>query len=464
MGVAAMDSPDSVYAVPVLGKVLIYAPLHNLAALVNPGATRLLRDSLYRDETHISGELASIARTIRNDGTSPPQRRKGEVVPSLLGLLPTRACNLACKYCGFTASAEPELTMNVKLAEDAVNWYMSVLQKVGADRALLHYFGGEPFCAGDVLEKSVCLARRRAEEIGCALRIEVTTNGFFSAEWCDWAAKQLDTVVLSLDGPYDIQDLHRPSRSGLGSHETVERNAKALSASPVELFLRSCVTGETVGRVPEIATWFCDEFRPTGVSFEPLQPSVQSMSANMEPPDPWCFAQAFVEAAHVLESQGVQPVYAGANVHSIDLSFCPVARDAVIVSGDGSVQACYLLPREWKKKGLEMRMGFIEGTDVVFDPEAVASVRDLNVHNKTLCQRCFSKWHCAGGCHVNHDTSHPPGAYDRLCIQTRIISLRNVLRTMGQDALVSEWLADREAMEESVLRASDLLADWEGAV
>ena len=71
------------------------------------------------------------------------------------------------------------------------------------------------------------------------------------------------------------------------------------------------------------------------------------------------------------------------------------------------------------------------------------------------------KWHCAGGCHVNHTPTDPSDAYDRLCVQTRIIALRNILEAMGQDHLAREWLWDREAAERSVFQSSDLLLDLE---
>jgi len=132
-----------------------------------------------------------------------------------------------------------------------------------------------------------------------------------------------------------------------------------------------------------------------------------------------------------------------------------------IVSPDGTLSACYLLERDWEAKGLDLRLGRVEGGHVQLWAEAVASARSLNVHNKPLCARCFCKWHCAGGCHVNHTPAGTPGEYDRLCVQTRTIALWNVLKAMGQDDLAHEWLRDRAAVAGSVYRASDLLLDLE---
>jgi uncharacterized protein len=290
---------------------------------------------------------------------------------------------------------------------------------------------------------------------------EVATNGVFSEARCRWAADNLDTIVMSLDGPADIQDRHRPYKDGRSTFKRASHNARILSEGSADLFLRTCVTDQTAGRLPEIATWFCEEFRPRGVCFEPLQPSAASSAAQLDPPDPWKFARNFIQAAPILESHGVEPIYTAADIHARRASFCPVAQDVAIVSPDGTVSACYLLQQDWEAKGLDLRLGHVEHGGIHLWPDAITSVRKLNVHNKPFCARCLCKWHCAGGCHVNHSSEGPTGAYDRLCVQTRIITLNNLLRAMGQDALLSKWLQDQEAVEQSVYQTSDLLLDLE---
>ena len=52
-----------------------------------------------------------------------------------------------------------------------------------------------------------------------------------------------------------------------------------------------------------------------------------------------------------------------------------------------------------------------------------------------------------------------PGQFDRLCIQTRIITLYNILHDLGQDDLALRLLDDRAALEQAVWQVSDLLGD-----
>ena len=355
------------------------------------------------------------------------------------------------------------MAMDLRLARDIVDWYMGLVSSGAQPSAEIHFFGGEPFCAPEVLDLAVPLARARARESGCALRFETATNGVLDQERCRWAADNIDTIVLSLDGPPDVQDLYRPYKDGRGSFEVVTRSARILSEGPTDLYLRACVTDQTVNRMAETAAWFCQEYRPNGICFEPVQPVNGPGSGPFVPPDPWAFARNYVRASECLNAYGVETVYASADIAALQVSFCPVGRDVVIVSPGGSLDACYLLRQDWEAEGLDLSLGRV-GSDggVHVDAERVTHVRGLNVWNKPFCARCFCRWHCAGGCHVHHVLPEPGEGYDRLCIQTRAITLHKILReAIGRPDLSHSLAQDAEAVERAVLQPSDRLLDQE---
>lgn len=452
---------DNIYAVPVSDRHLIYAPLHHFAALTDELAAHRIRDGLVLESDGGTEDLREIVQILRAPAEPMPLPREADFKPAFLGLIPTRGCNLACEYCGFLAAEKSEAVMDLELAREAIDWYLDLVKGDGLTTAEVHFFGGEPFCAEGVIDFAFHYAQLRAAEFGCTVRFEVATNGTFDEDRCRWAAASLDHIVLSLDGPADIQDWHRHRQDGRGSYQSVVRSARLLSEGANELSFRVCVTAETVGRMPEIAAWLCDEFRPGSVSFEPIQPSAPSKAAGLAPPDPWVFARSFSDAAWILEAYGVAPVYAAADITARRVSFCPVGQDVPIVSPDGSIHACYLLREEWEARGLDLWLGKIENGSVLLDDGAVATARGLNVWNKPLCARCFCRWHCAGGCHVNHALSSTPGDYDRLCIQTRILTLRNILTALGQDDLARKLLEDPGALERVVWRSGDTVAEIE---
>jgi uncharacterized protein len=379
--------------------------------------------------------------------------------PSFLGLIPTRACNLACDYCAFQAAGDSVQVMDLALARDAVDWYIGQVARAGQPLAEVHFFGGEPFCAPDVIDLAYHAARASAAAAGCTVRFEVATNGTFGEDRCRWVADSFDAVVLSLDGPADIQDQQRHRQGGQGSFEAVVRSARILSTGAAELAIRACVTAGTAVRMPAIAAWLCQEFRPTSVCFEPVQPSAASDAAGLFPPDAWTFASLYVQAAQVLEAHGVEPVYAAADIHTRRGSFCPVGQDVAIVSPDGTVAACYLLEHEWQARGLDLALGRFENGVPILDASRVAAARSLGVWRSPSCARCFCRWHCAGGCPVNHVLPGTPGDYDRLCIQTRLLTARGILHALERDDLVRHLIQERNALETMAWQASDAIAD-----
>ncbi|HEX3049673.1 MAG TPA: radical SAM protein [Aggregatilineaceae bacterium] len=448
---------DDIFAVPIVDKFLLYAPFHNLTALVNGSALFHIQRGLLAD-TQEYPALQPLVDRLHTPEKPIPTARTGPLNnPLFLGIIPTRRCNMACRYCDFAAPKQTSPVMDLGLARDAVDAYFDLLASVGQTHGEVHFFGGEPFCAESVVHFVVAYAAHAAADRGIGVRFEVTSNGLYNEARCQWIADHFDTMVLSLDGPEDIQNAHRPAANGRDSFEIVSRNAAIFSAAPIELVIRTCITHHTVRRMPAIAEWISRHFLPASVCFETLTPSLLSEQNDLLPPDPWEFAQNFDLAAQILAAYGIDTVHSTAHTQDCRASFCPIGRDALIVSPDGMVDACYLLHEDWERNGLNFRIGQLVGQQFEIDQRVLQEVRSLTVHRKPLCTDCFCRYHCAGGCHVNHDTSGRPGEFDALCVQTRLITLTRLLREIGQGDLAETWLADHAACEASVWQSSDRL-------
>ncbi|HRQ42018.1 MAG TPA: radical SAM protein [Chloroflexota bacterium] len=448
---------SDIFAVPVSGNFLIYAPLHNVTAFVNRRALQQIQQGLQE-----KGEVATAIRPLLAQLTAlpspPPAPRSGPLqVPLFLGIIPTRGCNMGCRYCGFAAPKQTSPVMSLALARTAVDAYLRLLTAVGERQANIHFFGGEPFFAADVVHFVVNYARRRAASAGMSVHFEATTNGLYNSTRCQWIADHFHTVILSLDGPADVQNKHRPGANGQPLFEIVARSAKILSEGSAELILRACVTAVTVTRLPEIARWISAEFSPRAVCFESLTPSTLSASARFHPPDPWQFARYFDQAAQILAAAGIHTVMSTADTSTKQVTFCPVGQDALIVTPDGKVNACYLLEEEWQQQGLDLRLGQLEvgGQQFNLDTTAVQQIRQLTAQPLTRCAHCLCRYHCAGGCHVNHADGN--GRYDDLCIQTRLITITGLLRQLGLHHVITAWHSDDRLLQQTAWQPDDRL-------
>jgi uncharacterized protein len=442
---------EQIFAVPLLDQWLVYAPLHRLSALVNHAALQKLRTG---DE---SAPLDAFFDMIRQEQEPDPPGRKGKFDPDFLGLITTRACNCSCVYCGFGGPDASRASMPGDLAVASVDWMAEHARSMGKDVLDVHFFGGEPTVAWDAVEIAVHRARTLAGRTGLIPRFEIATNGFLDEGKREFIGDYFDTVVLSFDGPKPIHDRNRPANRENGSFEAVRDTALGLGRSGAELCFRMCVTMESVGRLESIVTWFCDSFRPSVVNFETLQPNPASIAAGLHPPDPYEFAARYHEAGRILRANGVRPHYAADISESPRLSFCPVGTDSLMVRPDGGVSGCYLLEREYESRGLDMNLGRVEvegGMRVDWD--SVVRLRRM-AEEKPRCRRCFCRWTCAGGCHVNHSYPGGPERYDDFCVQTRIISACSLLDDLDQEDLAENLLADRAASRRLAMQNSDCL-------
>lgn len=451
---------EPIFSLPVGAMSLVYAPLHGFATLVRNDAARKLQAALRGDGVPSGTALRAVAKRLLGPATASPVAKSGSLnEPLFLGIVPTRGCNMACRYCNFAAPRGAGRSMDLDLARAAIDAYFTLLQEGEREEGQIHFFGGEPFHAARVVEFVVTYAQYRAAALGIDLHFEVSTNGVLGTARAEWVADHFGTVVLSLDGLSDIQDGQRPLAGGGPSFDTVRRTAKILSDGAVELVVRSCVTAGNVERLSEWATWICGELRPSAVCLESLTISSASVAAGLLLPDPYRFAEQFGSAARILGKLGIDTVQSMTDLSACRISACPVGRDALIVSPDGMVDACYLLESEWLEYGLDLRLGRVDvaAKRLEIDEERLERVRRLPAREKSLCANCFCRYHCAGGCHVHHETSRPPAAYDDMCIATRLITADKLLRQLQVEDVGAGILADPVAASALARQADDHL-------
>jgi len=441
---------DSIYAVPVGDKWLVHAPLADVSALANRAAIDALLSG------RAGGELADSLSAVRHEAPAP---RDGPPRPAFVGLLPTRRCNIACRYCGFGADTAPEDEMDLGLAAACVDAAAEYALSSGRSDLSIHFFGGEPFCAPKVVEVAVYRGRMLAAEKGLTPTFEIATNGVCSPQTAGFLADHFTTVVLSFDGGADAQNRLRPGRQGENTFETVARTAEILSEGSADLILRVCVTRETTQAMAPTAREFASRYRPSGITFEPLKPTEQSRSAGLVPPDPWEFAAHFIRASREARAHGIDTLFGAALPTAPRLSFCPVGNDSLIVWPGGQVTACYLPPEEWQARGMNLTLGKAGLTGMDVEQDALDRVRKL-VAAKPRCERCFCRWSCAGGCHVSNTFPGCSLDYEPFCIETRLLTACRLLEEMGCEAEIDPLLCDRRAMERLALHPSDRLEDW----
>ncbi len=451
------SNPLELFALPIGNVFLLHNPLLQVSSLVNGPALDLLRQWLCGSMSlqSLPHDLSELAALFTETPPPRPNIKKRPLHPQFLGIIPTRACNITCRYCDFGAGKEKHRTMELSMAGAAVTWYADFLRQSGQELMEIHFFGGEPFVARELVETVIHRGRHLAAKHNLIPHFEVSTNGVFAPEYAKFVGDYFDAVVLSFDGFREMHDRHRPIDRQRGSFDAVRQSALLLAETPTELCLRCCVSSDNVLHLEEIALWFCREFQPAAVNFEPLSPNPESLAAGLSPPDPYTFAHNYSRAKKVMLQYGIKPVYAATEHDEIRASFCPVGKDTLIVSPDGRISSCYLPQSAWRERGLDLDVGRIaEDGKVIIDNDALLRLRHL-VEDKPRCTNCFCRWRCSGGCHVSHTYPGCSLRYEDFCLQTRLLTACKLLEEMGQGQRAENLLASQAAMEALAMQPSD---------
>ena len=131
-------------------------------------------------------------------------------------------CNLACRYC-FAEEGEYKgrrALMSAEVGKKALDF---LVENSGNRRNLeVDFFGGEPLMNFDVVKEIVAYGRDLEKTHDKKFRFTLTTNGvLLNDDIMEFANKEMDNVVLSVDGRKEVHDFMRPFRNGKGSYDFI---------------------------------------------------------------------------------------------------------------------------------------------------------------------------------------------------------------------------------------------------
>ncbi|MBO5198602.1 MAG: radical SAM protein [Lachnospiraceae bacterium] len=156
----------------------------------------------------------------------------------------TRSCNFRCRYCFF--ANDNTMTRNHENAYmdwDTARRSIDFLYEHSCDvsEVGISFYGGEPFLNFAIIKKAVEYAEKKF--LTKMIRFSATTNGsIMDQDIADFLAEKGFHLMISLDGPADIQDSHRRfSGSGGGTFDKVLENIMLLKASHEDYFYKNVI-------------------------------------------------------------------------------------------------------------------------------------------------------------------------------------------------------------------------------
>ncbi len=347
-------------------------------------------------------------------------KKKSAGVVKALCLHVAHTCNLNCSYC-FASQGKyhgERAIMSFEVGKQALDF---LIAHSGTRRNLeVDFFGGEPLMNFDVVKQLVAYARSIEKQHNKNFRFTLTTNGMLiDDDVIDFCNKEMNNVVLSLDGRKEIHDRFRVDHSGRGSWDRIVPKFQKLVAArgDKEYYMRGTFTHANPDFLKDIQQMLDLGF--TELSMEPVVCAPGDPSALTEE-DIEIVKDQYEKLAELMLKRDEEGRPFTFYHYMIDLtggpciykriSGCGSGTEYMAVTPWGDLYPCHQFVGDEKFK-----LGNI--WDGVTNTERQEEFASCNVYAHPECRDCWARLYCSGGCAANayHATGSIRGVYESGC-------------------------------------------------
>ena len=324
-------------------------------------------------------------------------------------------CNLRCKYCfaqegGF---GRERGLMPASVGKAALDF---LVRHSGARRNLeVDFFGGEPLMNFEVVREIVAYGRELEKTHDKVFKFTLTTNGInLTPEMIEYMHREMENVVISLDGRKSVHDRMRPTANGKGSFDLILPKAKMLAEDRREksYYVRGTFSRHNLDFSKDVL--FLADQGFDQVSVEPVvAPEDADYSLLPEHVAGICAEYEKLAEEYVRRRRDgrwfnffhFNVDLAGGPCLIKRLVGCGAGNEYLAVTPTGDLYPCHQFVGDD-----EMRVGSV--LDDTLDTRRCACFAANTVLTKPQCSQCWAKYYCSGGCaanayHANGDIAKP---------------------------------------------------------
>ena len=346
--------------------------------------------------------------------------KKRDAVVKALCLHVAHTCNLNCEYC-FAGQGKyhgKDAIMSFEVGKQALDF---LVKNSGMRKNLeVDFFGGEPLVNFDVVKQLVKYARSIEKETGKHFRFTLTTNGMLlDDDVIDFLNKEMNNVVLSLDGRKEINDAKRKKINGEGSYDIIVPKFQNFveKRGNKEYYMRGTFTRNNLDFTKDIFHMADLGFKE--LSMEPVVSSPDTDYALKEEDLETIFEQYEILAKEMIKRRKQGNPFTFYH-YMIDLSGgpciykritgCGSGTEYLAVTPTGDFYPCHQFVGD--KKFL---MGNVR--DGVTNTKLRDEFKLCNAYSRKECKDCWAKLYCSGGCSANayHATGSINNVYEYGC-------------------------------------------------
>lgn len=313
-------------------------------------------------------------------------------------------CNLRCKYCFADEGAYKSVRefMSEETAKSAIDF----LLKNSGERKVLEvdFFGGEPLMCLQTIKNVVAYARKKGDELGKKFLFTTTTNALLlDDEAIDFFNREMENVVLSIDGRKEIHDAVRKTINGKGSFDAVFDKIKKFvkMRGDKNYYVRGTFTAKNLDFSKDVL--FLADSGFDSISLEPVVTDIDELAIKKE------HVPTILSEYEVLCDEYLKRHFEGNGFNffhfNVDLeggvclqkkvSACGAGNEYFSVVPNGDIYPCHQFAGD---------KSFYMGN--VFEGKLNCEIRErfasACLFTREKCGDCFAKFICSGGCAANN--------------------------------------------------------------
>ncbi|MDF2821792.1 MAG: hypothetical protein K0R15_2233 [Clostridiales bacterium] len=313
-------------------------------------------------------------------------------------------CNLGCMYC-FAEEGEyhgRRALMSLEVGMKAIDF---VIKNSGSRKNIeIDFFGGEPLMNFDVVKEIVRYGREQEKIHNKLFRFTITTNGvLLDDEIKDFINKEMNNVVLSIDGRKEVNDKMRPTRNKKGSYDLIIDKFIDLAESRNQdkYYVRGTFTHHNTDFSEDVL--HLAELGFKQISVEPVVAEDNEDYALKISDLPKLYEEYDKLALEMIKRHGTENDFNFFH-YMVDLKQGPCVYKRLSGCGSGTE---YLAVTPWgdlypchQFVGIdEYLMGNVD--DGITRDDIKEEFMGCSVYTKEKCKNCWAKFYCSGGCVAN---------------------------------------------------------------
>ncbi|MEN6412638.1 MAG: thioether cross-link-forming SCIFF peptide maturase [Veillonellales bacterium] len=331
------------------------------------------------------------------------QQKKADHSVKALCLHVAHDCNLRCEYC-FAAKGDYHSGRKLMPLEVALAAVDFLVKNSGNKHTLeIDFFGGEPLMNFDTVKKVVAYGRNIEKKSEKHFYFTITTNGtLLNKENIDFINREMDNIVISLDGRKQIHDSIRCDRSGKGTYDKIVPLAQQLvqKRGDKSYFIRGTFTARNKDFSKDVLHLASLGFKE--ISIEPVVGLGEKLFITKQDlPEILHEYETFaLEYSNVLQKKNPfrfyhfnLNLYNGPCIYK-RITACGAGFEYLAVSPEGDLYPCHQFVGQ-----KEFSLGNVNKG--ITNNILKNRFQNNNILTKEKCRDCWAKLFCSGGCHAN---------------------------------------------------------------